>query len=142
MLRAAVALLVLASAAQAEDLRIEDAYARGPASSGAAFMAIHNDGEQADRLIGAETGAAARVELHTHSMSADGVMTMRPVEGGIEVPAGGAAMLERGGDHVMLMGLAAPLQDGGTVDLTLIFERAGRVEVAVPVDNARMPAGH
>jgi hypothetical protein len=64
---------------------------------------------------------------------------MREVEGGIPLPAGETVMLERGGLHVMLMGLTAPLEDGADVDLTLVFETAGEVAVTVPVDRNRVP---
>lgn len=106
------------------------------AVAGAAFFTIHNAGPDDDRLIAAETDAAKRVELHTHL--ADGeVMRMRAVEGGLAVPADGVRRLESGGDHVMLMGLAAPLGEGDTLRLTLIFEKAGELVVGLPVDSAR-----
>ena len=65
-------------------------------------------------------------------------MRMRPVEGGLELPAGGDLLLTRGEAHVMLMGLEEPLEDGATFPLTLIFETAGEVKVEVPVDFARL----
>ena len=134
--------LVLAAPARAETIAVEDAYVRAatPASlSAAAFMVLRNLGEEDDRLIAATSEAAARVSLHSHSAGDDGVMRMREIEGGIALPAGGAHVMARGGDHVMLMGLVAPLAQGGEVVLTLTFERAGAVEVVVPVDHARKP---
>ena len=67
----------------------------------------------------------------------DGIARMRPVAGGIEVPAHATVVLETGGLHVMLMGLAAPLQDGDSVAMTLVFERAGEIPVTLPVDLGR-----
>ena len=101
-------------------------------------MVIHNDGPQADRLIGVGGDFAARVELHTHRDSGNGVMQMIHVEEGFEIPAGGTHALRRGGDHVMLMGLSRPLPDGETVTLTLIFETTGEVVIEVPVDRTRV----
>ncbi len=126
-------------------ITVEDAYARAstPTSpSGAAFMLIRNAGTEDDRLIAAASDAAQRVELHTHVENAEGVMRMVEVKDGFPVPAGGAHALQRGGDHVMFMGLTAPMIDGETVTVTLTFERAGEVTIEIPVDLQRMPAMH
>ncbi len=131
-----------AGAALAQDITVSDPYARssGPAAqSGAIFMMIENHGAADDRLIAAATDAAERVELHTHAEDANGVMRMVELEDGIEVAAGAAHELMRGGDHVMLLGLTRPLNHGDTLDLTLTFETAGEITVEVPVDLERMP---
>ena len=144
MFLAAVATLIAASSAMAESIVIEDAYARvgrPGAPSGAIFMVIRNTGETADRLIAAASPVAQRVELHTH-IDDRGVMKMRPIEGGIEIGGDQSHALERGGDHVMLMGLTEKLENGMTVDLTLTFEVAGEVETTVTVDNMRGQGGH
>ena len=49
-------------------------------------------------------------------------------------------MLERGGLHVMFMGLNGPFEEGAAVDVTLVFENAGEIDVAIPVDLRRGPA--
>ena len=110
------------------------------AKNGGAFMTIRNTGHADDRLVAAASPAAARAELHTHIM-ADGIMKMRPVEGGIAVPAEGMAELKPGGLHVMLLGLAAPLAEGATIPVTLTFEKAGAITVEVPVMKAGATAG-
>ncbi|MAY31427.1 MAG: copper chaperone PCu(A)C [Rhodovulum sp.] len=130
------------AAAWAEGIVVEDAYARAStptAKSGAAFMVLMNTSDQDDRLIGAKSDVAARVELHTHREIADGVMKMMEVEEGFVIPAGGSHMLARGGDHVMFMGLNEPFADGDTVAVTLVFEHAGEVAVEIPVDLNRKP---
>ncbi|RPE66355.1 hypothetical protein EDD53_2057 [Pacificibacter maritimus] len=121
------------------DITISDAYARssGPsAKSGAAFFVIENTGDTADRLLSASSDMAKLVELHTH-IEDDGVMKMREVKDGIEVPAMGVHALQRGADHVMFMGLNTPMVQGETFDVTLTFEQAGEVTVTIPVDLAR-----
>ena len=145
----ATAAAAFALPAFAQGIEVQDAYARssGPtAPTGAAFMVIRNTGETGDRLLAVRSDAADRVELHTNLTDETGLVRMRPIEGGIAVPAGGAAALARGGDHVMFMGLAAPFVQGETVPLVLVFERAGEIAVDVPVDLDRMPgetrAGH
>lgn len=125
------------------EITIEDAYARSAspmAKSGAAFMMIHNSGE-ADRLVGVSSDAAARTELHTHLEGENGVMRMVHVEEGFELPADGMIAMQRGGKHVMLMGLNAPMKQGATVTVTLTFEKAGDVVVEVPVDLERQDHG-
>jgi len=139
---AAAAALAMPAMADMAKIMVQDPYARSSgasAKSGAAFMTLMNHTDQDDRLIAASSDAAARVELHTHKENADGVMQMMEVEEGFAVPAGGMHALARGGDHVMLMGLTAPLAQGDIVTLTLTFEKAGEITVEVPVDLTRKP---
>jgi hypothetical protein len=122
----------------AGEIAVTDAYARSAnPRSGAAFMHIENAGA-ADRLVAVRSDVAKHVEIHHHIME-DGVAKMRAVEGGVEIPADGMVTMQRGGLHVMLMGVPTPLKDGDTFPLTLVFEQAGDVTVDVTVDNAREP---
>jgi copper(I)-binding protein len=67
---------------------------------------------------------------------------MRPVEA-VEVTPGESTVLKPGGLHVMLMGLKAPLKKGKIFTLTLTFEKAGSVDVAVEVQGpGTMAPGH
>ena len=123
----------------ADTITINDAYARvaSPmAQSGAAFMGIQNSGTEDDRLIAARSDVAQRVELHTHIADGD-IMRMVEVEEGFEIPAGNTHMLERGGHHVMFMGLNRRLSHGDEVAVTLVFEKAGEMDVIIPVDLER-----
>lgn len=133
----AVAALALAVPAFAE-IQVHDPYARSSnAMAGAAFMVIHNTGDEADRLIGVASDAAQRVELHTHQEDANGVMRMIHVEEGFELPAGGEIVMKRGGEHVMFMGLNAPFEQDEILVVTLTFEKAGDVTIEIPVDLTR-----
>jgi hypothetical protein len=137
---ALAALLALPTTASAHDgVTISDAYARvlPGSNAGAAFMVIENHQEEGDRLVSAVSRFAERVEFHSHRQSADGMMEMIELTGGIAIPAGGTHALARGGDHVMFLGLTERLADGDVLSVTLTFERAGEVTVDVPVDNAR-----
>ncbi len=138
---AATVAIAVAMPAFAQGIEIAEPYARSAsptAKTGAAFMQIINHGE-ADRLTGASSPAADLVQLHTHMESDDGVMQMMHVEEGFDLPAEDTLSLERGGKHVMLMGLTAPLEQGATVPVTLTFEKAGDMVLDVPVDLERMP---
>jgi len=138
---AAVAAVSFALPAFSESkIMIMDAYARASgmsAMAGAAFMHIVNNGDEDDRLIAARSDVAKRVELHTHIEDDQGVMQMRKVEGGFPVAAGDMHALQRGGDHVMFMGLTRSLEQGAIVTVTLVFEKAGEITVDIPVDLER-----
>ena len=136
----ALALFPFVASAQ---MMVEDSYARSASAvavSGAAFLHIMNPSEIDDRLIGASSEVAERVELHTHMQDDAGVMRMVHVEEGFEIPSGEALMMQRGGIHVMLLGLRQPLTQGDEFELTLEFETAEPVTVTVPVDLERQPA--
>lgn len=138
-LAAAFAALSPAVALAHDGLHVDGAYARSANPvTGAVFMTITNHRNVDCQLVAATSEAAERVELHTHREE-DGVMRMVEVEEGFTIPADADYALERGGDHVMLLGLRAPLAEGGAVALTLDFGDCGTLDVAAPVDNRRMP---
>lgn len=140
-LAAAAMLAVVASAAQAEDvtlgnLTLSKTWTRATppkAMAGGGFVEITNSGTEADRLIAANSPAAKKVELHEMAVT-DGVMVMRPKEGGIEVPAGETVALQPGGLHIMFMGLNAPFEEGTEIPVVLTFEKAGDVEIKLSVE--------
>ena len=111
------------------------------AKVGAAYLEIKTDAKTADRLIGAKSTVAGKVELHTHIHEGD-VMKMRKVEA-IEIKAGSSHVLKPSGDHVMLLDLKQPLKEGDLLKLTLVFETAGEIEVEATVEpvGAKGPHG-
>ena len=139
---AGLSILALSSTAQAE-IEIVDPYARASspmAMAGAAFFEIRNTGDEDDRLVAVRADVSNKAELHTHIDAGNGVMQMREVEDGIAVPAGGSHLLQRGGDHVMFMGLTTRFEQGLTFPVTLVFEKAGEITIDVPVDLDREDA--
>jgi copper(I)-binding protein len=118
------------------DLQIVHPHIPQPAASAKAaggYMAIVNTGAEPDRLIGVETDIAAKAEVHESKVDANGVGTMTQIEA-LDIPPGETVSLERGGYHIMLMGLKAPLTEGEMHKATLIFEKAGRVEIEFQID--------
>ena len=99
----------------------------------AAYMTLTNGGGASDTLVSASTDAAAVVELHTSEMDAEGVMRMRPLTDGLEVPADGSVTLEPGGNHIMLMDLQRDLNPGETVTLTLTFSSGKTLTVEAEI---------
>jgi len=133
---AAAILMGLSTPSFAGDISVEGVWARasaGMARAGAAFMTIKNTGD-ADKLVAAKANVSKRAELHTH-LHENGMMKMRQVKS-VAVPAKGMAMLKPGGDHVMFMGLSAPFIEGESFPLTLVFEKAGEVNVNVMIKKA------
>lgn len=99
---------------------------------GVVYLQLHNRANHDDRLLRVETKAAKRAELHESVAEGDRVR-MRHHPEGFPVAAGGELLLQPGGKHVMLMQLAQDLEVGGSIEITLVFERAGRLDVHVPV---------
>ena len=123
--------LVMLSTALASDLKIGALQFRatiGSMPSSAAYLSITNHGTMPDRLLDVESSLARKTELHTMAVT-NGVMKMRQIDGGIDIPAGATIQLAPGGFHVMLIGLKAPLTVDENYDVTLVFETAGKVKV-------------
>ena len=97
----------------------------------AAYLDVRNTGKEKDRLIGASTPAAERVELHVMSHEG-GVMKMREVQG-LDVPARKHLVLSPGGAHLMLVGPRKNFAKGQRIPLVLRFERGGDVNVQLEV---------
>jgi len=141
----AIAIAVLGlqiSSAVAAEMLVIDPYFRTAspnAKSGGAFLHLQNLSGQDDRLVGARSNIAKRVELHTHIDAGNGVMQMSKIENGIALPAGAQHDFVRGGDHLMFMGLTRTAVDGEEITVTLTFEHAGDVTIIIPVDSSRAP---
>jgi copper(I)-binding protein len=103
------------------------------AKAGGGFMTITNKGSTADRLIAARSAASAKVEIHEMKMDGS-VMRMRELEKGLEIPPGATVALKPGGFHLMFMELRAPFAVNGKVPVTLVFEKAGSIDVEMKVE--------
>ena len=150
----AVGLLALAalssSAALARDfaigaLTVEQPWSRatpGGAKVAIGCLVIRNAGDSPDRLTSVTTEISAEATPHTMSMK-DGVMVMRPIVGGVVIPARGTVTFRPGSDHLMLEGLKHPLRKGDHFTGSLTFEKAGTLPVVFDVESigAQAPAG-
>lgn len=115
-------------------LSINDAWARPApqAVNSAFFMTIANDSAETVTLTAVDTTACGRTELHISTMT-DGVMSMRPMSDGIEIPAGEAVALEPGGLHVMCLDKPNALITDEEHRLTLHFDGADSVEISAEI---------
>jgi copper(I)-binding protein len=126
-------------AAGSPGISVADAWARPTIGEGrvtAAYMTITNRSGADDVLVTTRSNMAKAVELHQTSMTAGEVMQMREIEGGLPIPAGETVKLAPGGTHLMVMGLDEALDAGGKLSLTLEFDKAGAMEIAVPVSTS------
>ncbi len=96
------------------------------------YLTIENNGTENDRLVAATAEIAGRVDVHEMAVD-NGVMKMRPLTDGLEIPAGGSVELKPGSYHMMMMDLTGPLKAGESIAGTLTFEKAGTVDVTYVV---------
>lgn len=103
------------------------------AKVGGGYLTLTNDGDTPDTLVAATIVAADRAEIHEMKVE-DGIMKMRPLEGGLPLPAHTAVKLDPSGVHLMFIDLKQPLVQGTKVKGTLTFAKAGTVDVEFMVD--------
>ena len=112
------------------------------ARTGGGFMTITNKGTTADRLVSARSTVSEKVEIHEMQMDGS-VMRMRELAKGLDIPPGATVMLKPGSYHIMFMELKAPLAKDAKVPVTLVFEKAGSIDVQLDVQAmGAMPQGH
>jgi copper(I)-binding protein len=138
---ALLALLSMASPAWAHDyklgaLEIGHPWSRATppsAPTGAGYLSVKNTGTTPDRLLSVSSPAAGAVQVHDMKMDGS-VMRMRELDGPLEIKPGETVTLAPGGMHLMMMGLKEPLTQGERVPLTLVFEKAGKIDVDLAVE--------
>ncbi len=113
------------SSSGSDGIVVDDPWGRSSpmvANNGAFYMTIEGS-DVDDRLVAAYASVCGATELH-QTIVTDGVMRMRQAEGGIEIPAGGEALLEPGGYHVMCINKDVEFKVGDIIPVTLTFELA------------------
>jgi hypothetical protein len=137
----ALAFCGFASAGQAHeftagDIMIGHPWVKAPpagAKTAGGYAKLMNHGTEPDKLIGASVEAAEKVEVHEMSME-NNVMKMGEVKGGLDIKPGETVELKPGSYHFMMIGLKEPLKEGKMVKGTLVFEKAGTVDVEFKVE--------
>jgi copper(I)-binding protein len=133
--------IALSSSAHANDykvgaLEIDHPWSRAVpkgATVAAGYLTIKNTGTEPDRLVSGSTPVAGKFEIHEMSMD-KGVMRMRPVPAGIVIKPGEAVELKPQSMHIMMTGLKQPIEKGKSFKGSLVFEKAGAVEVDFAVE--------
>ena len=137
----AAALALIAAGAGAHDykagaIQIDHPWARATprgATVAAGYLKLTNTGSTPDRLVGASAAVSPRVEVHEMA-TVNGVMQMRPLKDGLELKPGQTVELKSGSFHLMMVGLKQQLQQGQRIKGTLIFEKAGPVDIEYQVE--------
>ena len=145
----AILLAVSLSVAYGRDYHVGSLDITGPwsratpkgAPVAAGYLTIKKNGTTADRLVGGSADVAPKFEVHEMSMD-NGVMKMRPIKGGLEIKPGETVELKPEAMHVMFVGLKKPLKEGDHIKATLVFEKAGKVDVEFDVSGMGATGGH
>jgi copper(I)-binding protein len=132
-------LLILAPAGLAQesdgDGRVLATWARATTGPTAAvYLELHNEGSEADWLIGVSASIAERAEIH-ELRTTNGVISMSAIPD-VPLPAGANVRLAPGELHPMLFGVDQPLNPEDRFSLTPTFERSGAMTVEVVTGGA------
>lgn len=122
---------------KAGDIHVGHPFSRATppgAKVAAGYLTLRNDGATPDRLVSAAAEIGGKTEIHEMKVDDKGVMTMRPLAGGVEIAPGAEVKLAPGGIHLMFMELGQPAREGVKFKGTLTFEKAGTVEVEFAVE--------
>ncbi len=103
-------------------------------ASSAAYMILKNTGKDDIHIVSVESPASETAILRTNIFDAD-IILMPRIEN-ITVPGNNTHKLAPGGDHVMLMGLHAPLKAGARFPLTLETQTGKTLDVNITVGAA------
>jgi copper(I)-binding protein len=145
--------ITLASSAHAYDYKVGSIEIDRPwsravpkgATVAAGYLTIRNTGSEPDRLVSGSTPVAGKFEIHLMSMD-NGVMRMRPVPDGVVIKPGETVELKPSSFHIMMMGLKQPIEKGKPFKGSLVFEKAGPIDIDFNVEavGATAPAatGH
>lgn len=128
----AASILAISSFQALAEVNVKDAWVRllPPMSKmTAAYMTIQSD--QDDRLLSASSNIANVIEIHQSKMK-NGVMSMQQIDG-LALPKDTLVELKPQSYHLMVMGLVKPLNASEEHSFTLEFEKAGKIDILVPV---------
>lgn len=134
-------LSLAAGAALAQDygvgsIKISQVWTRevpGGSKVAAGFMTITNTGKEADTLIGGSSTIAGKFEVHEMKVT-DGIMRMRELKPGLVINPGETVALKPGSFHIMLLDLKQPPKTGVPIKGTLVFAKAGKVDIEYRVE--------
>lgn len=110
-------------------------------TTGACYVTVRNTGAAEDKILGAAVERSEHVEIHRTTI-ADGVGRMRPLSGGVSIPAMSVVDFRDEGYHLMLVALKAPLVEGESFRGSITFEHRGSTIVEFKVEAPRAPHGH
>ena len=111
---------------------LTDGWAKSGDGMTGVFGTLTNSGAKDLTLVSVASPAAKDIQLH-ETVTSGSTATMREIEGGFVIPAGGSFELVPGGNHIMFMDMPKPLVAGEEVELTLTFDDGSVGETSVLV---------
>jgi hypothetical protein len=113
---------------------VDEAWVRPADAKGATavYMLMTNTGQIADQIVQVSSPDAAEAGIHETRIDSKNVATMRPAAP-VDLEPGVPLVFEPQGLHVMLTGLKHPLKEGSQLTLVFTFQRAGTLNIKVPV---------
>lgn len=124
-------------------IEIRQPWARSSSASDSeagGFFTLTNTGQVPDRLIAASSPVAQSTELHAIRVAGSKI-AMGAVENGISIHWGSTVTFQPRGYHLLMTGLSKPLAVGETIDVTLVFEKAGNIDLKFKVEEPGL-VGH
>ncbi|MEU4267784.1 copper chaperone PCu(A)C [Streptomyces sp. NPDC026092] len=113
------------------ELKVSGAFMPQPVMDMAGgFLTIKNESGTADKLTSVTSPLSDDVQIHETKNQ-----KMQQVKS-FDIPANGELDLERGGSHIMFMGLKTKPKQGEKVSIELHFEKADPIKVDLPVEAA------
>lgn len=125
---------MVSGCAQPKEMKIEDPVIRlsaNPKAPAAGYFTLKG-GPTADRLLSVTSPIVIRIEMH-ESMTSGGMASMKPLDGGVEIPADGIVKFEEGGRHLMLYNINPGVKTGETVQLNFTFASGLILQTFAPV---------
>jgi periplasmic copper chaperone A len=119
------------SSSPSSPITVTDQYVTATTNDVAAlYFTIKNNGPE-DTLLGVTTDASDSASLHRDVVNG-GSASMQLLQD-LTVPAGGQLVFKAGGNHVMVEGIQNGLDAGQSVNVTLTFQKAGKLTFVAPV---------
>lgn len=132
------------AASEGGAVTVSDAWIRAQddaTAMSAAYFTVCNGTLSPVTIEGVETPAAGLVELHETTRDGNGIVSMAPMDPVMLAP-GEAVTFEPGGKHAMLMGLAGPVPEGSTAELTIALAGGATIAATARAVSATDAAAH
>jgi copper(I)-binding protein len=97
---------------------------------------IQNDGKEPDRLVGASVNGVPGILRESSRQAPD--QPFVEIMQGLEIKAGSFLRIQPGGRQILFRELKAPLREGEMVKGTLVFEKAGTLQMEFMVEPASL----
>lgn len=138
----ATSLMLTGCASKPTEPEVSDMVVRmaaNPKAPSAGYFTIKG-GPADDTLLSVTSPVVIRIEMH-ESMTGGGPSTgsggtmasMKPLEGGVAVPANGTVKFEPGGKHLMLYNINPGMKVGQTIRLDYVFASGLQLQAYAPL---------